>query len=222
MLLKTKSLRVLFEHGPKSTSEIVETFSKNNSLFSIFSQDSFQRFSWYDLQHIKYSTVNYTSSTKWTTLLDFIFGINGIQSDFVFWDAFCFGGSKRDLDGDKMLSTVSKLIASSSEHHIMESGSVMKGWTWHDLSLLSHIVRPTLHSSTVDAPLNEMLLDNITASGFEFADFTVPEDRDKVRSSIIGRWGTVEAFNRRVLGTVGNALDLSQVSMYVHWATSFS
>eukprot|EP01036_Dinobryon_divergens_P037256 gene37256-48705_t len=55
-----------------------------------------------------------------------------------------------------------------------------------------------------------MLLDNITANGFEFAEFTVPEDRDKVRSSIIGRWGTVEAFNRRMLDTVGNALDLSQ------------
>ena len=97
----------------------------------------------------------------------------------------------------------------------------MKGWTWHDLSILSPIVRPTLHSSTIDAPLNEMLMDNITASGFDFAEFTVSYDKDKVRSSILARWGTIEAFNRRVLDTVGNALDLAQVSIciFVNWVT---
>ena len=212
MLLKTESLRNLFAYGDKSTSEIVAEFAKNNSMFSTLPQDSFQRFSWSELQHVKYATLSYTSSTKWTTLLEFVFGINGVESEFLLFDEFCLGGSKKGLDSKKVFSALSKLMASSSEHHIMEPGSLLKGWTWHNLSLLSPIVRPILHSSTIDIPLIEMLMDNIKSSGFDCAEFTVPEDRDKVNSSIIERWGTIDAFNSRVLDTVGNALDLAQVN----------
>jgi hypothetical protein len=67
-----------------------------------------------------------------------------------------------------------------------------------------------LHSSTVDAPLNEMLMDNIIASGFDFAEFSVPEDRDAVRSSIVDRWGSMEDFKTRILTTIVSALDLTQ------------
>lgn len=217
VLIKTNSLKVLFEYGDKSISEILaDLSSKNDSIISVLPQDSFQRFSWSEIRNTKtkYATLNYLSSTKLTTLLEFIFGINGIQSEFVFMDAFCFGGSKKkDLDSDKVLSAISKLLTSSSEHHIMEPGTLMKGWIWHDLSLLSPIIRPTLHSSTIDVPLIDMLMDNIRASGFDCAEFTVPEDKEKVQNSILGRWGTMDAFNQRVLDTVGNALDLSQVSL---------
>ena len=212
MLIKTESLKCFTQYGDKSTAEIVAEFSmKGSSVLSILSQDNFQQFSWTDIKRVTYATISYMTSTKWSILLEFIFGINGIQSEFVFIDAFCIGGPNKDSDRDKVLPALSKVFASSSEHHIMEPGSVTNGWNWHDLSLLSPIFRPTLHSSTIDLALIEMLIDNITASGFDFANFSVPEDREKVRSSIIDRWGTIEKFNTRILATVGSALELAQV-----------
>ena len=180
MLLKTESLKTLFPYGDKSTSEIKEI--QNAKMFPNLSQDSIQRFSWAEIKRVKYATMNYNSSTKWSTLLEFIFGINGIQAEFVFIDAFCLPGSIKDLNREEVLSALSKLFAGSSEHHIMEPGSLLKGWTWYDLSQLDRTIRPTLHSSTIDFPLNEMLIENITTSGFEFVDFSVPEDRDIVRN----------------------------------------
>lgn len=209
MLVKTQSLKNLIQYGDKSLAEIISDFSPGNTIFSVLSQDCFQRYSWSEIKRVKYATMNCMTSTKWSTLLDFIFGINGIQSEFVFIDAFCLRGSMKKED--KLLPALVKIFESSSEHHIMEPGSLLKGWTWHDFSLLSRIIRPTLHSSTIDIPLNEMLIDNIKASGFDFADFSVPEDRDKVRGSIMERWGSMENFNTRILDTVGTSLDLAQV-----------
>ena len=150
-------------------------------------------------------------STKWSTLLEFKDGINGVQSEFVFVDAFCLGGVKKDLDKATLIAAIKKLFERSSEHHIFEPGSIINGWTWHDLSLLRRIVRPTLHSSTDDASLVNMLIDRIKEDGFDFSEFSNPQDRDTVRSSIIERWTTMERFNERVLETVGTSLDLAQV-----------
>jgi len=130
-------------------------------------------------------------------------------------DAFCLPRPKKEMDKAQLLAATEKLFAKSSEHHIFEPGSIISGWTWHDLSLLSPLVRPTLHSSTVDVPLTEMLIDSIQAHGFDVADFSVPEDRDTVLNSILVRWGSIERFNERVMDTVGSALDLAQVySLY--------
>ena len=134
VLLKTQSLKNLSDIGDKSTAEIVAEVAASSSIYSILPQDSFKRFSWSELSQVKYATVSYMSSTKWSTLLD---GINGVQSEFVFVDAFCLGGAKKDLD---RLAAIKELFARSSEHHIFEPGSIMDGWTWHDLSLLSPMV----------------------------------------------------------------------------------
>ena len=161
------------------------------------------------------------SSAKWKFMMEFMFGINGIKSEFAFVDVFCLSGPKTDLDRVKLLAAITKLFAKSSEHHIFEPGSLMDGWTWHDLSLLSPIVRPTLHSSTISAPLTEMLIDNIKPHGFDFPckEFSIPEDKDIIvrRNSILDRWGAIELFNERFmyLYTIGNALDLAQVNLYV-------
>ncbi len=216
MLLKTQSLKNLSDIGDKSTAEIVKEVAASSSIYSILPQVSFKRFLWSELSQVKYSTVSYMSSTKWSTLLEFMFGINGVQSEFVFVDAFCLGRAKKDLDKAALLAAIKKLFEKSREHHIFEPGSIINGWTWHDLSLLSPIVRPTLHSSTNDAPLIEMLVDRIKEDGFDFPDFSDPEDRDTVRSSILERWTTMARFNERVLDTVGTALDLAQVHSLTH------
>lgn len=209
LFFKTQSLKKLTEFGNKTTADI-RAMSKE-TVSSILSSENFQRFSWSEVEELKYATVSYMVSTKWSTLLDFMLGINGIQSEFVYIDEFCLPGPKKALDKEKVFSVLSKVVVGSSEHHIMEPGSIIQGWTWYDLSLLSPSVRPTLHSSTRDIPLNEMLIDNIRASGFDFVNFSAPEDQDKVRGSIVKRWGTIEKFNERMLATVGTALDLTQV-----------
>ena len=214
LLLKTKSLESLrIVYADKNTDEIRDEFSRNHSIFSSLSQDSFQWFSWDELKTIKYATMNYDQETKWIHLLDFIFGINGIQSEFVFLDAFCLDRPKKDLDPDKVFDALKIIFRGSSEHHIMESGSVLNGWTWHDLSLLKKDIRPTLHSSNTDTSMNNILIKEIEVYGFESTLIDIsPVDKVKVQNSIIERWGTIEAFNARVLDTVGGALKLSQVS----------
>ena len=70
-------------------------------------------------------------------------------------------------------------------------------------------------------PLTEMLIDNIKPHGFDFPckEFSIPEDKDIIvrRNSILARWGAIELFNERFmyLYTIGNALDLAQVNLYV-------
>ena len=213
LLLKTKSLESLrIVYADKSTDEIRDEFSRNNSIFSTVSPDSFQWFSWDELKTIKYATMNYDQETKWIHLLDFIFGINGIQSDFIFLDAFCLDRPKKDLDPDKVFDAFKIIYGGSSEHHIMESGSVLNGWTWHDLSLLKKDIRPTLHSSITDTSMNNMFIEEIEVHGFDSSLIDIsPVDKEKVQKSIIERWVTIEAFNARVLDTVGGALKLSQV-----------
>ena len=211
MLIKTESLKSLFQqYGDQSIAEIV---AEGNSMYSSLPQDSFRQFSWAEIKRVKYATINYMTSTKCSILLDFVSGINGIQSEFVFIYAFCLGRLHQESDRNKVLPALAKVFASSSEHHVMEPGSVMNGWTWHDLSLLSILVRPTLHSSTIDLSLIEMLIDSITESGFDCANFSVPEDRERVFCSIIERWGTIDSFNKRVLATIGSALELAQVCL---------
>ena len=195
MLLKTQSLKNLREIGDKSTAAIIAEVAASSFIYSVLPQDSFKRFSWPELSQVKYSTVSYMSSTKWSTLLKFIYGINGVQSEFLFVDAFCLSGAKKGLDKAALLAAIKKLFARSSEHHILEPGSIINGWTWHDLSLLRSNVRPTLHSSTDDAPLIEILIDRIKADGFNLAKFSDPQDRDTVRSSIIEHWTTIDRFN---------------------------
>ena len=216
MLLKTQSLKNLRDIGDKSTTEIVKEVAASSSVLTILPQDSFKRFSWSELSQVKYSTVSYMPSTKWSTLLEFIDGINGVQSDFMFVDAFCLGGAKKDLDKAALLAAIKKLFEKSSEHHIFEPGSILDGLTWHDLSLLRSIVRPTLHSSTDDAPLIDLLIRRIKEDGFDIAKFSNTEDRDTVRNSILERWITMECFNERVLDTVGTSLDLAQVHSLTH------
>ena len=211
VLLKTKSLESLRVYEDKNTDDIREDFSRNNSIFSTLSQDSFQRFSWNELKSVKYATMSYTPLTKWKLLLDFMFGINGIQTEFVFLDAFCLERPKKDLDPDKVFRVLKIVYAESSEHHIMEPGSLTRGWVWHDLSLVIQRLRPTLHSSTIDTALIEMLTKKIKAKGFDFGIFSAPTEKDKVWNSIIDRWTTIEDFNKRVVETVVSSLELSQV-----------
>ena len=216
--MKTQSLESLrVVYADKSTDEIRDEFSRNHSIFSTLSQDSFQWFSWDMLKSVKYATTSYTPSTKLDLLLEFIFGINGIQYDFVFLDAFCLDRPKKDLDSDKVFSALRNIYAGSSEHHIMEPGSLMRGWVWHDLSFVIGTLRPTLHSSTIDTALIAMLIKNIKANGFKTGKFSLPTDEEKVRNSIIDRWTTIEDFNQRVVETVVSSLELSQVCYCLLW-----
>ena len=221
VLLKTKSLESLRVYEDKNTNEIRDEFSTNNSIFDTLPQDSFQRFSWGELPSVKYATMNYDQDTEWKPLLDFIFGINGIQSEFLFLDAFCLDRPKKDFDPDKLFRALVKVYTGSSEHHIMESGSVMNGWTWHDLSLLKRDIRPTLHSSITDTSMNNMFIEEIENKGFDSTLIDIsPIDKERVRISIISRWATIEAFNARVLDTIGGALKLSQVRVCNCWDIS--
>ena len=70
-----------------------------------------------------------------------------------------------------------------------------------------------MHSSNTDTSMNNILIKEIEVYGFESTLIDIsPVDKVKVQNSIIERWGTIEAFNARVLDTVGGALKLSQVS----------
>eukprot|EP01035_Chromulina_nebulosa_P023929 gene23929-31056_t len=94
------------------------------------------------------------------------------------------------------------------EYHLMELGSVFRGWILFELSSANENVHPIVHKTTVDRMLLCILKEEFHEKGFEGCEFSKPLDRELVQKKIIDKYGTIANFNKKVLtiidGIVGN------------------
>ena len=69
---------------------------KENTLLQILSRKDFQKCSSEEIKELQYATIECSLQTKWTALVEFIFGTNGVQAEFVFLDAWCTNHTSRE------------------------------------------------------------------------------------------------------------------------------
>ena len=215
VLFQTRSLKSLQTFESMSMSEVIELCWDQNKLFSILSPASFRRCSPADLHTVEYETINYTIDTKWRTLTDSIFGVNGVQSEYVFLDAFCVNQARATLEKRKNdLEARSHIFENSKKHHVVEASCLLNCETWHDLSCINRAIRPILHNSHSDQEANNILIRTLRSRGFDCTQVIEPDDvtiKNTIREHIIRKWESVESFNIRLQDTIIKALELSQV-----------
>ena len=187
-----------------------------NGLFHILGPADFSKCSSAEIKLFNYATINIAGDTMWTTLLDFVFGFNGVQAEYVFLDALCINhSSNKHVDRRKVMEWRKQIFEHSKEHHIIEPSCLFYCETWYDLSLIDQRLRPTLHNSASDPEGEEKLLKLVKTKGFECVEVSEPGEEDMkefVKKSIVNRWKNLESMNQRVQDTVINAMELSQVT----------
>ncbi len=185
--------------------------------FRILDQNDFKKCSLAELKTQSYATISCTSDELWSTLVEFIFGINRVQSEFIFLDAFCMNHLSEELVYKKeVMEKRSKIFEHSKEHHIIEPNCLLYSETWYELSFIDRRMRPTVHNSGGDAVADDKLAKLIKVKGFECVDVSEAGEADLkefVKESIVKRWGgSMDKMNERMQDTVVNALMLSRVT----------
>lgn len=217
VFIHTKELLQLKEFDSKSMQEVIEMCWEEKKLFPVLKHGKFKTFSRSDIHTVKYATISYTVDTKWKTLTDFIFGVNGVQSDYIFFDALCVNQTTNSLDKRKRdLTARSQVFEHSKEHHIVEASCLLNCEVWHDMSFINTSIRPILHNSNSDQEANNILINTLRTRGFECTQVLEPGDesmKNIVRERIVKNqmWKSMEKFNKRVQDTIVKALELSQV-----------
>lgn len=231
VLVRKESLRYLKDQyksqfeSTKDMTGIIKSCWDEKSFSKILKAGDFKKCSFEELKELQFATINCVDDTLWTTLVEFIFGINGVQSEFIFLDAFCIDHSVKSVDQREIMKQRSKIFEHSKEHHIIEPTCMLHSENWYDLSFIDRRQRPTVHISAGDPVADQKLLKLIKSRGFECIDVYEPWEADVkefVKQSIVSSWGTMDDFNARVQETVVNAMELSQVKRCVIHTLSLS
>ena len=202
-----------FESG-KDAAGMLKLLWKENSISKLLKEDDVRRCSFVEIKDLQYATINCADNTSWTTLVDSIFGINGVQSEYVFLDAFCIDHSPNQHgDQKEFMKRRSQIFEHSKEHHIIDPACLYCCETWYDLSFIDPQHRPTVHILADDPEANENLLKAVEEKGFECVG-SEPEEapmKDFVKKSIVSRWETIDKCYHRVRDTVIKAMELQKV-----------
>jgi hypothetical protein len=167
------------------------------SIFSLIPAEQFVRCSWSKLKKLNYAVLSYQWRQYWTAILKFIFdSTNGVRAEYIWIDIFCLN----QLDGNRMktIRRMDEIYYHAKEYHIIELGSLFRGWILFELSSISEGIRPVIHTNVIDKRPLMRLMQEFQYDGFEGCYFTRPSDRGLVRGKIINRYGSVGAFNTRV------------------------
>lgn len=204
MLLKKESLRNLSLHENMSSEMILDEIWKGRgSIFSLIPADQFIRCPWSNLRKVKYAVLSYQWRTYWRKILQFIFHpVHGVKCEYIWIDAFCLN----QLDGNRMttIRRSDEIYSNAHEYHLIEVGSVFRGWVLFELASASQI--PQVHSSNTDEKLLKNLTHEFDNNGFEGSEFTQPLDKELVRKKIIEKHNTVKAFDVKVLEIIGTIM----------------
>ena len=206
MLLKTESLKNLLTKKDMSSQNILdEVWTGKGSIFSLIPHDQFAQCTWTDLDKVKYAVLSYQWRTHWHDILNFIFDPrNGVKVDFIWIDVFCLN----QLDGNRMatIRRSDEIYYHAHEYHLIELGSVFRGWILFELASAREGVLPIVHKSNKDKKRVKSLLDDFDENGFEGSEFTKHQDKELVRNKIIEKHKSVKDFDRKVWKIIHDVL----------------
>jgi hypothetical protein len=216
VLVKKSSLKGLTKFDSKDMNRVTRVCWYENGLFHILGPADFRRCSSTEIKLFNYATINIAGDTMWSTLVDFIFGVNGVKAEYVFLDALCINrSSNKHVDKRTVMERRSQIFEHSKEHHIIELSCLYYCETWYDLSFIDQRLRPILHNCADDPEADQKLLELFKAKGFGCVDTSELGEVDMkefVEKSIVHRWKQMEKMIKRVQDTVINAMELSKVT----------
>ena len=200
MLVRTASLSRLLECEDMTSEDIMDRYwRKDGNIFSLLSRDCFIEVTWAELPGFPYAVLSYQWKQSWHSLVKFILlSHNRVHQPWMWIDIKCLDHMAKD----KMttVSRVDEIYFFAKEYHVMEIGSLVRGWVLYELSCVSESsLPPTFHLSTKDPALIMMVKEFFNTSGFDGSAFTTKSDVEFVRRKIIVRYGNVDNFNKKVI-----------------------
>ena len=103
-----------------------------------------------------------------------------------------------------------EIYHNAHEYHLIELGSVFRGWILFELASAREGVLPVVHYSTRDKKRVKTLLDEFDEKGFEGSEFSKELDKELVRNKIIEKHTSVRDFDQKVLKIINNVLKTNQ------------
>jgi len=201
MLLETESLRIFLSNVDLTSETVLKEFwQRKGSIFSLIPKSSFKRCRWIDLPYTEYAVLSYQWKTKWGPIAKFIFGESGspnpVQSKYLWLDLACLN----QLDGNRMatIRRSDEIYFHAKEYHLMEVGSLSRGWVLFELSSVPKTLLPITHFTTSDAKILNMAKTIFKRTGFEGCKFSKESDRSLVRAKILEKYQDMQAFNDKI------------------------
>ena len=203
MLVKTASLRHLLEKKVMSSEDILETcWKKEGNIFSVIPPDSFIEVKWIDLPSTPYAVMSYQWQSKWGSIAECILlSDKRVKADYMWIDVLCLD----QMSSDKMttIKRSDEIYFNAKEYHLMEIGSLNRGWVLFELSSVNEsMLPPAIHLTTQDPAGIKLMKQFLISSGFDGCNFTEESDREIVKKKIIDRYGSVAEFNLRIIAIV--------------------
>jgi len=204
MLVKTKSLRRLLAREDMTSNDIKARFwLRDGNIYSLLPEDCFISVLWVDLPRFRYAVMSYQWTSYWHALARFILeGDQRVAEEYMWVDSLCL-----DQTADGRMKTIRRsdeIYSNAKEYHLMEIGSVFRGWVLFELC--SAKKTPTVHYSNNDHAMIQTAMTCLRREGFDGSQFTDESDRPIVTLKITTTYGSVEAFNTMIIDIVENIL----------------
>ena len=207
MLIKTASLRRLLEKDDMTSYQIKKAFwDRDGNIYALLPEDCFVRVTWDELPRYRYGVLSYMWGSPWHPLVHFILDSeSGVLQPYMWVDIKCLD----QLSKDKMktIQRSDEIYHHAKEYHLMELGSLFRGWVLFELaSVKPTMLPPITHYTTKDPVAIKMVLAHLRRTGFDGSEFTDEADRAVVKKKILDTYGSVEKFNEKIISIVDNIL----------------
>jgi len=203
MLVRTARLHHLLRKGDLSSEDLLRTcWQKDGHIFSAIPRDSFIEVKWADLPSTPYAVMSYQWQSKWGSIAEFILlSDKRVLQEYMWIDVLCLD----QMSSDKMttIKRSDEIYFNASEYHLMEIGSLFRGWVLFELSSVKEsMLPPAIHLTTQDPAGINVMKRFLRSDGFDGCEFTEKSDREVVKKKIIDRYGSVPKFNKAVIAIV--------------------
>ena len=203
MLVSTVSLSHLLKKGDMTSEDLLKAYwQKEGNIYSVIPRDSFKEVKWADLPTTPYAVMSYQWQSKWGSIAEFILhSKNRVREDYMWIDVLCLD----QMSSDKMttIKRSDEIYFHAKEYHLMEIGSLLRGWVLFELSSVKEMmIPPAIHLTTQDPAAIAMMKSFLRSSGFDGCQFTEESDREIVKKKIIDQFKSVAEFNLRIIAIV--------------------
>lgn len=203
MLIKTSSLRQLLKREDMTSEDILKfIWERDEHIFSIIPQEHFKRCYWGDLTKISYAVISYQWRSKWHTIAEFLLhSINRVTEEYIWIDVLCV--NQRDPNRMKTVRRSDEIYHNAASYHLIEIGSLFRGWVLFELSSVrDSLIPPRIHITLKDPAMVDMAKQFLRSTGFNGCKFTAESDREIVEKKIVDSYGSVDNFNLRIVAIV--------------------
>ena len=203
MLVSTVSLSNLLKKGDMTSNDLLEIYwKKDGNIFSVIPQENFIEVTWTDLPMASYAVMSYQWLSKWGSIVEFILhSKNRVLQEYMWIDVLCL-----DQNAQDKMDTIKRsdeIYYHAKEYHLMEIGSLFRGWVLFELSSVREtMLPPAIHLSTQDPAAINMMKRFLQTTGFDGCEFTEESDRETVKKKVIDRYVSVAMFNQKIIAIV--------------------